>query len=166
MMSLRSFILISKPLKSSLACVNHDQVRGLKIHKSDPPLNITMPESFKGRLPILPKIPQEMANEFVGKIPRGTREDYRMKGEEKVHTELMLGQFGIVSVHGGFIKSQTFETIRNYTGRKLKRGKSFAFYRVDPPYKVRFNVICDQGVRSCFVFDKYLFLLSNFLIKC
>ena len=61
---------------------------------------------------------------------------YRMIGEETVHTELLMGQYGIVAVHGGMIKSSTLETIRLYTSRKLQKGKSFAFYRVDPPYKV------------------------------
>ena len=61
---------------------------------------------------------------------------HRMMGEETIHTDLQLGQFGIVAVHGGMIKAATLETIRLYTGRKLKKGKSFAFYRVDPPYKV------------------------------
>ena len=61
---------------------------------------------------------------------------HRMMGEETIHTDLQMGQFGIVAVHGGMIKAATLETIRNYTGRKLKKGKSFAFYRVDPPYKV------------------------------
>ena len=66
----------------------------------------------------------------------GTREMYRVRGEETIHTDLQMGQFGIVAVHGGMIKQQTLETIRLYTGRKLKKGKSFAFYRVDAPYKV------------------------------
>ena len=61
---------------------------------------------------------------------------HRMMGEETIHTDLQMGQFGIVAVHGGMIKAATLETIRLYTGRKLKKGKSFAFYRVDPPYKV------------------------------
>ena len=59
-----------------------------------------------------------------------------MMGEETIHTDLQMGQFGIVAVHGGMIKAATLETIRLYTGRKLQKGKSFAFYRVDPPYKV------------------------------
>ena len=53
-----------------------------------------------------------------------------------IHTDLLMGQFGIVAIHGGMIKHATLESIRLYTGRKLKKGKSFAFYRVDPPYKV------------------------------
>ena len=58
-----------------------------------------------------------------------------MRGEEKIHTELLVGQFGVVAVHGGLIQHSTFEAIRNYLARKLRKGKSFAFYRVDAPYK-------------------------------
>ena len=61
---------------------------------------------------------------------------HRMMGEETIHTDLQMGQFGIVAVHGGMIRAATLETIRLYTGRKLQKGKSFAYYRVDPPYKV------------------------------
>lgn len=110
-----------------------DQVRGLKIHPSNPPPGVTLPKLKN--LPVLPKVPTVYAN-HMGKIPKGTKETYRMLGEEKVHTDLLLGQFGIVAVHGGAIKHSTLETIRNYTGRKLKKGQSFAFYRVDAPYKV------------------------------
>ena len=65
---------------------------------------------------------------------------HRMMGEETIHTDLQMGQFGIVAVHGGMIKAATLETIRLYTGRKLVKGKSFAFYRVDPPYKVSISI--------------------------
>ena len=34
---------------------------------------------------------------------------YRVMGEEQIHTDLIMGQFGIVAVHGGMIKSATFE---------------------------------------------------------
>ena len=58
------------------------------------------------------------------------------RGEEKIHTELLLGQYGIVAVHGGLIKTATFDNIRNFTLRKMKQHKKcFAFYRIDPPYK-------------------------------
>ena len=67
---------------------------------------------------------------------------HRVMGEETIHTDLQMGQFGIVAVHGGMIRAATLETIRLYTGRKLQKGKSFAFYRVDPPYKVHCRLIC------------------------
>lgn len=133
MIPIRSVILLKNSQPSLAALWSLDQVRGLKIHPSEPPPGVTLPKLKN--LPVLPKVPGGYAN-YLGKIPRGTRETYRMLGEEKVHTDLLLGQFGIVAVHGGAIKHATLETIRNYTGRKLKKGESFAFYRIDAPYKV------------------------------
>ena len=44
--------------------------------------------------------------------------------------------FPIVAVHGGMVKTDSFDTIRSYTLKKMKKHKNcFAFYRVDPPYK-------------------------------
>jgi len=132
MLSIRGITLFKQPI-SCLSILNLEQQKcGLKMHKSEPPPKMTIPT--KSKLPILPKIPAEFTN-FYGKIPKGTREMHRMMGEETIHTDLQMGQFGIVAVHGGMIKAATLETIRLYTGRKLKKGKSFAFYRVDPPYK-------------------------------
>ena len=56
-------------------------------------------------------------------------------GEDRIHNKLILGQFAIVAVYGGWMQLKHFEVMRNYIGRKLKKGKSFAFYRVDPPFK-------------------------------
>jgi hypothetical protein len=107
--------------------------RSLKIYPSEAPIKMEIPE--KHRLPVVPKMPSELMH-FIGKIPKGTREMYRMMGEERVHTQLLLGQYAIVAIHGGLMKQQNFEVMRNYISRKLKPGKSFAFYRVDAPYKV------------------------------
>jgi len=132
MLSTRNLTLLKKPI-SCLSALDLDQQKcGLKIRKSEPPPKMNIPA--KAKLPILPKIPTEFTN-FAGKVPKGTREMYRIMGEEQIHTDLIMGQFGIVAVHGGMIKSATFDTIRLYTGRKLKKGNSFAFYRVDAPYK-------------------------------
>ena len=135
MAAFRPVVLLGNSTRAMIALSRTD-CRELKIHKSEPPPNVTMPS--KPRLAVLPKVPSEFANSFVGKLPRGTKEHFRMRGEEMVHTDLLLGQFGIVAVHGGAIKLATFETIRNYLGRKInKQGDCFAFFRVDPPYKVR-----------------------------
>jgi len=120
-------------LRRTLQNISLASCRNLKIYPSEPPVQIQVPN--KNRLPVLPKVPVEFSNSFMGKIPRGTREDYRLMGEERIHTDLQLGQFGVVAVHGGLITTNTFEAIRNYTHRKLVKGKSFAFYRVDMPYK-------------------------------
>ncbi len=60
---------------------------------------------------------------------------YRILGEERIHNELILGQYGLVAVYGGYMKQVNFEVLRRYIGQKLIRGKSFAFYRVDAPFK-------------------------------
>merc|ERR1719331_2814119 len=63
-----------------------------------------------------------------------------MMGEEKVHCDLNLGQFGIVALTGGMIKSKNFDVIRLGVGKHINESKgSFAIYRVDPPYKAITN---------------------------
>ena len=57
-----------------------------------------------------------------------------MMGEELVHNKLVLGQFGIVALHGGAISSKNFDAVRNYCNRRLRENESFAIYRVDPPH--------------------------------
>jgi hypothetical protein len=51
-----------------------------------------MPDKY--RLPIAPKVPTDLLN-LPGKIHRGTRESYRIMGEERVHNKLILGQVKI-----------------------------------------------------------------------
>ena len=128
--------------------------RGLKIHPSQPPPNVTLPKKVK--LPILSKVPPEFSQHFIQRIPKGTRENYRMMGEEMVHNDLIMGQFGIVTIHGGLINWSTFETIRNYVTRKLNAGKSFAFWRVDPPYKVQFLTYKNFPQSSCKIVSFFL----------
>jgi len=132
MLSIRNLVFLQKPAASIAGC-QITPTRGLKIHPSNPPTNFTLPA--KSRLPPVSKVPNEFLY-FAGKFPLGTRESYRMRGEEKVHTDLWFGQYGIVAVHGGMVKTDSFDTIRSYTLKKMKKHKNcFAFYRVDPPYK-------------------------------
>ncbi len=58
-----------------------------------------------------------------------------MFGEEQVHNKLLLGQYGIVALAGGQFKHQHFEVMRHYSNVMLQEGKSFAIYRLDPPFK-------------------------------
>ena len=44
-----------------------------------------------------------------------------MRGEETVHTDFKLGQFGIVAVAGGMLKYKQFEAIRLLAGKYLKQ---------------------------------------------
>jgi len=67
--------------------------------------------------------------------PRQTKELWRMKGEELVHTELQLGQFGIIALNGGMLRHPHFEAMRLGIGRHVKLNDCFAMYRVDSPYK-------------------------------
>ena len=135
MAAFQPLAIFSKSTRALGASLRVD-CRGLRIYPSAPPPDITLPA--RPKLAVLPKVPSEFANSFVGKLPRGTKEHFRMRGEEMVHTDLLIGQFAIIAVHGGAIKLSTFDTIRNYLGRKMnKQGNCFAFFRVDPPYKVQ-----------------------------
>ena len=48
-----------------------------------------MPEKY--RLPVTPKVPLDIQM-GPGKVHRGTREYWRILGEERVHNKLILGQ--------------------------------------------------------------------------
>ena len=98
----------------------------------DPYVNISQPDYYK--LPILPKVPADQ--NLVGvKPPKGQKELYRYMGEENVHTELLLKQYGIVAVSGGGVKLKHYDTLKNKINRYLEEDKSFAIMRIDPPYK-------------------------------
>lgn len=94
--------------------------------------NANMPEKYK--LPIQPRMPTIWSAAGV-RIHRGTKELWRMYGEEHQHNRLRLQQFGIVALHGGVLKYQNFDMMRAMIGRKLEEGKSFAIYNIDAPYK-------------------------------
>lgn len=67
--------------------------------------------------------------------PRQSKELWRMKGEELVHTDLQLDQFGIVALNGGMLRYPHFDMLRMGIGRHLKANETFGMYRVDAPYK-------------------------------
>ncbi len=107
--------------------------RHLRIFPSQPPFdNTRFPERY--RLPVMPKTPLEFQDSMV-KSPKATKELFRMFGEEEVHNKLVLGQYGIVALAGGAFKHAHFEAMRNYSGRFLEEGRSFAIYRIDAPFK-------------------------------
>ncbi len=123
---LRGILLSSRSLISSPRAT-------LRIFPSHPPFdNTRLPE--KHRLPLMPKAPLIYGENLV-RPPKAYKELYRMFGEEEVHNRLLLGQYGIVALAGGQLKHQHFEVIRSYSGRFLQEGRSFAIYRVDPPFK-------------------------------
>jgi len=96
--------------------------------------NEVMPE--RPRLPIMTKSPTMWAS-GASRPPKGTKELWRLMGEERVHTELTLGQFGIVALAGGMLRHKHFEVMRMALGRHCdaNKNKTFAMYRVDAPYK-------------------------------
>ena len=99
--------------------------------------NTNMPD--KPRLPIVQKTPSLWLSGAM-RPPRGTKEMWRMMGEEKVHCDLNLGQYGIVALTGGMMKSKNFDVMRLGIGKHINENKgSFAIYRVDPPYKAITN---------------------------
>ena len=111
------------------------QIREIKIWKPEtPPENITQPEKF--RLPVVPTVPTEWSIATV-KTPKGTHEQWRYYGEEKTHTQLILGQYGIVALSAGKMERKHFEMIRNKTNKYLEERSSFAIFRIDAPYKPR-----------------------------
>lgn len=127
------------PIHSSLKFLQTSLIQEWKYH---PHRDLTPPEEFKNvsqppdrhRLPIYPKTPNIWSTGAM-KPPRQTKELWRMLGEEKVHNEFTLDQFGIIALTGGMLKHKHFEVLRLGIGRNLKAKETFAIYRVDPPYK-------------------------------
>jgi len=92
-----------------------------------------MPE--KPRLQVMPRVPSVWAQGGM-RPPKGTKELWRMMGEEKVHNELILKQYGIIALAGGVLKHRHFEVMRLAIGRHCdNKKKTFSMYRVDAPYK-------------------------------
>lgn len=121
-----------------LSTTTTDCARKWKYHKDNElyPVeespNTEMPE--RHRLSVMTRTP----NMFIGgtlKPPKGTKELWRMMGEDKVQNDLLMGQFGIVAITGGMIQHKHFEMMRVATGRSLNAKKTFSIYRVDAPYK-------------------------------
>ena len=54
-----------------------------------------------------------------------------MMGEEKVHNELILKQYGIIALAGGVLKHRHFEVMRLAIGRHCdNKKKTFSMYRL------------------------------------
>jgi len=90
------------------------------------------PERY--RLTSMPKVPG-IWSQGINKPPKQAKEMWRMMGEERVHNQLVLQQYGIVALTGGMLKSSHFEVMRLAVGRRVKEKESFGLYRVDAPYK-------------------------------
>lgn len=109
------------------------ECRGIKMFKPiDENPNLIMPK--ERRLPLTRQIPAEiMESGQIG--PKGTKELWRMRGEEMTHNKLMLGQYGIIAIHGGALKWKHFQIMNSFTSQQLKDKEAFAMYRVDSIYK-------------------------------
>lgn len=79
------------------------------------PKQPTYPPSF-----LIPRMPKRLAD---------------IRGPELVHNKLIHKQYGIVALSGGQLKYGHFEMMRTSFNRKLDLNKSFAVWRVDPPWK-------------------------------
>jgi large subunit ribosomal protein L16 len=57
-----------------------------------------------------------------------------MRGPELIHNKFIHKQYGIVALAGGNLKYGHIEMIRTTINRNLDANKSFAIWRVDPPW--------------------------------
>lgn len=58
-----------------------------------------------------------------------------MRGPERIHNQLVYGQYGIIALGGGSLKAGNFDVIRATINRALDVDRMFAIWRVDPPWK-------------------------------
>jgi len=126
-------LLNTMPILSNL-----NQKRGIKLWKpEEPPENIQQPPKYK--LPVVPTIPSQFLHPPVP--PKGTHEQWRWYGEEKVHNQLVLGQYGIIAISAGTMSRKHFEFLRNKFNKYLEKESSFAILRIDAPYKPKTSKI-------------------------
>eukprot|EP00092_Neocalanus_flemingeri_P043105 GFUD01047408.1.p1 GENE.GFUD01047408.1~~GFUD01047408.1.p1 ORF type:complete len:289 (-),score=84.42 GFUD01047408.1:243-1109(-) len=126
----------------SLRLLHCTQPVTAKKWKFHPERDLTPPVQFKNteqppdrhRLPIYAKTPHMWLSGAM-KAPRQTKELWRMMGEEAVHNDLLLDQYGIIAMTGGMVKHKHFEVLRMGVGKYVKPKESFSMYRIDPPYK-------------------------------
>ena len=113
---------------------NYQGQRGIRIifKHTDPPVHRSQPDSF--RLPMLPKAPSDQLIAGV-KWPKGTKNRQVHYGEEMIHNKLVLGQYGVIAVHGGSMSWKNYNTLKNKINKYLDPEESFAIMRFDPPYK-------------------------------
>lgn len=56
-------------------------------------------------------------------------------GPETVHNRLLYDQYGVMALCGGFIRPGHIDMIRNTINKGIDPKKTFAVWRIDPPYK-------------------------------
>merc|ERR1712179_800146 len=98
-----------------------------------PPVNyddIDIPE--RPKLPFLPKTPIYPAGV---RAPKMMKAIHLIRGEEEVHKDLILQQYGIIALRGGYLRWGHLEMIRLGLIRKLDLKRMFAIWRIDAPWK-------------------------------
>lgn len=107
------------------------QKAGLKVYDVPPKLpDFEQPE--RAKLKVLPREPiysPQVGSFLMQKKLR------LMRGEEEVHNTLLHKQYGIIALKGGRLKYGHLEMIRMTLVRKLDFNRSFAIWRVDPPWQ-------------------------------
>ncbi|XP_069938999.1 large ribosomal subunit protein uL16m isoform X2 [Cherax quadricarinatus] len=84
------------------------------------------------KLRFLNKVPQ-----YPGSIrpPKMMKRLDLIRGEEEIHRDLLLQQYGIIAKRGGLLRHGHLEMIRMGIARKINPNKMFAIWRVDAPWK-------------------------------
>jgi len=92
--------------------------------------DIVIPERVK--LPFLMRTPQYAAGI---KAPKMMKNLDLIRGEEEVHKDLILQQYGIIALRGGYLRWGHLEMMRLGLIRKMDLKRMFAIWRVDAPWK-------------------------------
>ncbi|KAG7170736.1 39S ribosomal protein L16-like, partial [Homarus americanus] len=90
------------------------------------------------------EIPERQKLRFLSKVPQyppSIRPPKMMKrldlirGEEEIHRDLILKQYGIIAKRGGVLRFGHIEMIRLGIARKIDVNKMYAIWRIDAPWK-------------------------------
>ena len=118
---------MSSPLLSSLRLLRMSlphlsplaPSRSLRIPPIPPEIENTE-HPAKHKLQPQPKVPHMFGTMMV-KTPKGTKQVYRMQGEDTTHNKLMLKQYGVIAVSGGAMNHAHFEMCRGYVNRHMNK---------------------------------------------
>lgn len=94
--------------------------------------DVVMPPEGNRLLPPLDPIPTVP---FNMKPHKYQMRKFDMRGPELVHNQLMYNQYGIIALTGGSLNGNHTHYIRAVINRYLNTKKSFAIWRIDPPWK-------------------------------
>ena len=107
--------------------------RGMKKWPVPPSFkDIIMPPMENRKLPFIDAIPVLPAGLKPHKYQR---RPYDSRGPELIHNQLIYNQYGIVALSGGKLTPDHINNIRNVINKHLDVKKSFAIWRIDPPWK-------------------------------